>query len=223
MSDAAKYCKSSISALSHACSGRCLSGSGKDKNGNRLYWMFYTEYLEEIKKDKDYVKKRFEYISEQKELHKQLLIETRDKGDKVICLNDLKIYDSVASASRETGLNVGAALWQNSKGEKSAGVDENGITKQWMKYDDYLKKIKNNEKIEFNPNLRPSDSYLCVPVRCIETGKEYKSIRNAYISTGISMRGITVSCETGKTIKHRKNPNYDCSTWEFVKKKPVSC
>lgn len=60
---------------------------------------------------------------------------------KIIRLDDLKIYDSISIAASENNCDVGA-LVKVCKGELLSCKNY-----QWMYYDDYLQKVKNNNKI----------------------------------------------------------------------------
>jgi hypothetical protein len=62
INSAAKSCNATMSAMSHACSPRRLGGCGKDKNGNRLYWMLHSEYLDKMKNDKSFINNRLKEI-----------------------------------------------------------------------------------------------------------------------------------------------------------------
>ena len=65
---------------------------------------------------------------------------------KVICLNNGIIYDSLASAEKQTGAksqNIGQVC--SGRG-KFAGRDENGVGLRWMYYEDYVLKFSTNVK-----------------------------------------------------------------------------
>jgi hypothetical protein len=203
-SKAAKSAGCILSAMSHALKGRNFGRCGADKNGNKLYWMIYKDYLKEIEKDKDFVAKIFEEIKNKPR---------EQYGKKIICLNNKEIYNSIKAASRANGTNVSAAL-QGHYGPKSNGLDENGALKQWMYYDEYLKELETNGEVLLNPDVKIYRTKRIV--RCVETGEIFTSIREATRATGVHYKTIIDCCNEGRSIKRKKNNNMKYATWEII-------
>lgn len=65
----------------------------------------------------------------------------KTKAKSVICLNNLKVFDSIAEASKEYNLKFPSYISQCCLSKKDyAGVDpETGEKLRWMYYNEYLK------------------------------------------------------------------------------------
>ncbi len=94
---------------------------------------------------------------------------------KVICLNTMQVYDTIADAKAQTKISTiencvnGAQL--------SAGTDEYGNKLYWCTYqgEDYNYELKLTQmKAESEKSSR-----ICKPVRCIETGEIFNSTTEA--------------------------------------------
>lgn len=110
------------------------------------------------------------------------------RGKQVRCIDTNIVYCSIAEASRETG------------------VDSNGISRccmgkqniaggyHWEYVDETCRELANKNKREIG------EATVKKPVRCIETGIVYSSMRNAYKETGIHANSISRCCNgTHKT------------------------
>ena len=121
---------------------------------------------------------------------------------KVICLETLKVYNTMKQAQKETGATKITDCCRHYYKHKSS----NGL--HWEYYDanltddDYkaiLQRLKDEE--ERNKHRRPSEelrqktSEICsVPVMCIETGEIFKSLEIACQKYGISKPNLCNCC-----------------------------
>ena len=104
-------------------------------------------------------------------------------GRQVICLNTGIIYDSIASAKKETGAeHIGDCC---SGKIKTAGKDKNGNALFWKYIEDYTGK----EEVIITKQKRTKTRVLC-----IETNIEYNSAKDAERNTGIDSSSIGRVC-----------------------------
>ena len=117
------------------------------ETGERLQWMYLDEY-EAIQKGEKYIHK--EAIRKRAET-----INMR----KVICLNNNKIFKSLAEASKFYNIPYGSYLSQCCNGKKeSAGIDpETGEKLKWMYYEDYLEKFEGKKAEELSRIIKNFD------------------------------------------------------------------
>lgn len=111
-------------------------------------------------------------------------------GKKVICLNNLKIYNSAVEASKATGAEH-SKICATCRGKRhSSGVDP--ITKEPLMWEFY------DPNKTYTKQTYP-DEYKVIkkPVLCIETGKIYECTREASIDLEIDKHSIYGSCRTG--------------------------
>ena len=106
--------------ISTVCKNNKYS-AGKDQNGNRLYWLYYNDYLK---------------LNDDEKYKLQSLEDHRYSVKKVICLNTLEVFNSIIDAIKKLKVK-GIVLCCQGK-RKSAGKDQNGIPLKWMYYSEYL-------------------------------------------------------------------------------------
>ena len=99
-------------------------------NDKKAVWMYYEDYIKLTPLELNYIKNKTN--------------ETKDqyKNRKVICLNNMKIFNSCKEASEYAGLKSGSAISDALKrGTGTTGRYKNNKLK-WMYYDEYLKTLK---------------------------------------------------------------------------------
>lgn len=172
ISEAGKYYDiKSFSGIGRCCSGK-RKYCGEYKDGIRLVWMYYDEYL---KYDNENIQQKIQeaykpqepwnkgksniYTNETKskigEASKKLWENPEYKkkiskalGKKVICITTGKIFDSISEASKFYGLKSPSGIQKvcnNQDSYKTAGKLSDGTKLKWMYYEDYLKQISKEE------------------------------------------------------------------------------
>lgn len=128
---AKEYNLKGTGSISACCAGR-YNSVGKDKNGILLKWRYLSDY---------------EKMS-QNEIDKILNYE-RSGWKKVICLNNLMIFDNETSASGWCNLDSKLHIQSCCRGEiKSSGIHpETQEPLRWMYYSDYIKEFGEVVKI----------------------------------------------------------------------------
>lgn len=142
------------------------------------------------------------------EEHKRQISE-REKGSKnprakkVICLETLKVYDTMTQAQKETGASKITDCCKHSYKHKSS----NGL--HWEYYDenlseqDYKDILQQLLKEEYeNKHHKPSEENIkatversSVPVICVETGTIFNSIRDACRAYNLSPSCVCCCCK----------------------------
>ena len=117
--------------------------------------------------------------------HKEKIRDGHNKttAKKVICLNTLKVYNSIHEAMKETGSEHISDCCK--KKIKSSGKDKNGNALIWR----YLDEYDANENIEIKKQKRKKTKVIC-----IETEVEYESAKEAERKTGINSSSIGGVC-----------------------------
>ena len=112
------------SHVRNCCEGKFLTTGNHPITGERLTWMYYDEYLK----------------ASPEEIKHRLLLITKAHSKKVICLNNKKIFDTLADAGQYAGLSNSTGIINNCKGKcKSAGKHPiTGEKLEWMYYEEYL-------------------------------------------------------------------------------------
>ena len=147
-----------LESICVCCQNKHLS-SGKTKEGIKLVWCYYEDYL---KMTKDEIKNKIEkaqdafkginnpnygkhHTEEAKEKNRQAHIGKKSKdsfaGKSIICLNNLKIFDTLTEASIYYRINIGSISFCCQGKLKSAGKDSDRNKLHWMYYSDYKKMI----------------------------------------------------------------------------------
>lgn len=113
-----------------ACCNKTRKYAGILEDGTPLKWMYYDEYI----------------LLNEEDIADYLLVDRKiSRSKKVICLNNLKIFDTIKDASEFFGINrTHISCCCNGK-RKSCGKLENNIPIRWMYYDEYLKLNSNKE------------------------------------------------------------------------------
>lgn len=113
--------------ISDACQGK-IPTAGRDKDGNRLYWMYYEDY---ISKTPDEIN---QIVCNIKKYNKH--------DNKFVCLNTGEIFDNINLVMQYTQLKSKSNIYDCCSG-KNNSAGKHPITKEplkWMYYDDYKKK-----------------------------------------------------------------------------------
>lgn len=109
--------------------------SGKDKDGDALFWMYYDDYL---KLDELEIKRIRDEITEYNKKN--------NKDRRVICLTTNSIFENPPKACKEYGIKSTSDIYKCLKGErKSAGKLQDGTKLTWAWYEEY---INNKEELE---------------------------------------------------------------------------
>ena len=142
INDAKKYYNlKSSPCICSCCRGNRLYYGEDEKTHEKLYWMYYEEYI------------KLENIEEelQRRMHNTLENEQRMYGSKnpsakkIICLNDKNIFGTVKEASIHYNAPRGAISGCLTGKRKSAGKHPvSGEKLHWMYYEDWLKLQENN-------------------------------------------------------------------------------
>ena len=123
ISEAERYYN--IHSVRHCCIHKS-SYAGMLDDGTPLQWLFYDEYLSMTDKE----------IEE----YKQSISNAPIRRRKVVLLNTREVFNSVAEASRKTGIDAGSIHNCCSKLVKTSGKNqENGERYVWVRYDEYIK------------------------------------------------------------------------------------
>lgn len=122
---------------------------------------------------------------------------------KVICLETLKVYDTMTQASEETGASKITDCCKHSyKHKSSAGLHweyyDKNLTDQ--DYRDILERLKkeefeNKHHKPTKENIRKNVERCSVSVICVETGEIFKSIHDACRKYGISPPNLCNCCK----------------------------
>ena len=123
ISEAERYYN--VHSVRHCCIHKS-SYAGMLDDGTPLQWLFYDEYLSMTDKEI--------------EAYKQSISDTPIRRRKVVLLNTREVFNSVAEASRKTGVDAGSIHNCCSKLVKTSGKNqENGERYVWVRYDEYIK------------------------------------------------------------------------------------
>lgn len=82
------------------------------------------------------------------------------KKRKVICLNNLMIYESIQKAANEMNLNISGLVKNCKNTQKSFGKDIDGNNLTWSYYDDYLKMSKHEIEFKISQSLNSRENSL---------------------------------------------------------------
>lgn len=117
-----------------SCCNRRIKSAGK-LNGTPLVWVFKEEFTklnnEDIAKMLDH-RKRYKKTSK-----------------RIICLNNLHIYESISIASFTTGISI-SSISLCCKGVNRIAGKVDGTKAIWMYYNDYIRLNENTQKSIFN-------------------------------------------------------------------------
>lgn len=134
--DASKYYHVNQKGIINCCKGTDFS-AGKDKNtGEKLFWMYYEEYLKLSEEEIN------QYLD-----NKIKLLDKYSPKKKVVCITTKVLFSSITIGAKYYG-TYDTAVAKCCKGIlKSAGKLEDGTKLQWMYYEDYIK-LYNKEDLE---------------------------------------------------------------------------
>ncbi len=137
---------------------------------------------------------------------------------RVICLNTGEIFETISEASKRYNTDSSGIIHScnpNAK-QKFAGRDAHGNLLEWRYYDAYLAEQK-GEKYDYDANKKGPKIGKTKPVRCIETGEIFNSIKEASERYGIHSGSISNSCIIFNNAG--KHPDTGAPlTWEYVNK-----
>lgn len=136
-------------------------------------------------------------------------------GRKVICLNNKKVFDSGAEASRYCGLkNTSVPKACQSKKNNYVGYDpETGEKLQWMYYDKYLAEINNTDYV---PPVNNRGTHK-KRVLCETTGMEFNSIKEASEYYNVSAGSICSNCQISGSKSAGVDPDTgEKLTWSYI-------
>lgn len=174
--EAGKEKNISPGCIKNCCEGNALY-AGEDIKGNGLLWEFYNP-------SKKYSVK----ILSKEEVQKGRFRGELFKNRPVICLNTLKVYNSIAEAGKDTGTDR-THISDVCKGFREyAGVD-----------------IRTGRKLKWS-YFNPEKQYVQVRgqtkrrILCIETNKVYPSIKYVMEDTGFKKSSIYTSCYTNTPL-----------------------
>ena len=146
-------------SISKACRG-VIEYCGKDTFGHGMCWSFYD-------RDKVYIQKFVPVLT-----------------SKIICLNTMRIYNSIYNAIDSLGMTDKQGLLDVCKGKaKYFGFDENGIGLQWCIY------IPGIEYTKIEPKV------VRKKVICLNTLEVFESALEAAKKFGIPKYSILRHCE----------------------------
>jgi hypothetical protein len=171
---------------------------GEDVSGAKLFWMYFDEFS---KREDLYTRlQRTDYINKASlEVLEKSKSTLNRKSIKIICLNDMKIYNSIKEASKKFNANIGNALNHGVYSRRACGVDKNGNLNQWMFHAEYLEKVKNGENVKYNPDFKPRDNKLGRKIICLNNNKTYDTIQKAIDDTNSNVRAALRGCIGVKT------------------------
>ena len=146
-----------------AClNGRQLS-AGKDKCGNPLFWMEYSENID-IEKEYQKMLKEYPMLIKEKLINKEI-----KKYGKIVCLNNNKVYNSITDCEYDLNINkqdiIDACLGNRNRKKAKGYV--------FSLYEDYLKLTDEDiiNKIKLS-KLRGASKDIIV---CLNTKEEFNS------------------------------------------------
>lgn len=159
----------------------------------RLIWMKIKDY----NKLSEFEIAKFKIMSKE---HKQ-------SGTKVVCLNTGEVFPSIDVAS--VYYNISATDLTNScYGRRNHAGEKKGELLKWMQFEKYQKLTE--KEIQ---DILETDNIRKFPVICLNTGKEYPSIRQATIKHNISRKSIESCCKG--TALYAGNSNGENLVWAF--------
>lgn len=210
-------CKSNKYKISNTQINKCCLGKMKtagELNDIGLVWMYYQDYLNQKNNlDIDKIIQDANNIRKQQGIYSKVAI-------KVICLNNMQIYDSMVIASQETNANKDR-ICQCCRGNcKSAGKDKiTGLNLKWMYYDDYLnsKDILNIRELINTANSVNYKDGRTKPINrkimCINTGEIFSTAISASQSYNTDSSCILKCCKGER--KSAGKLNGDSLHWAF--------
>lgn len=142
MNEAKEYYK--LTGVSGICSC-CKNGKscyGEDvKTHEKLYWMYYEEYVKLDNIDDELQRRRNETLENSQRMNGS----KNPSARKIICLNNKKIFDTVKNAAEYYNAPRSAISGCLTGKRKSAGIHPvTGEKLHWMYYEDYIKLQENN-------------------------------------------------------------------------------
>ena len=165
------------------------------------YWIQYYNTIGDNGYNVDKGGSKHHFSEEHKQKIKQGIVAS--KGRKVICLNNHKIYSTIAEAQKDTGANHIYDCCCHKL--QTSGSDKKGYGLVWRFIEDYSE----NEKIQLK--LQSKYKYKVI---CKNTGIIYNSISEASRLTNVDNSSISRCCNhkrksAGKTL------NGEPIIWEF--------
>ena len=103
-------------------------------NNKKAVWMYYEDYIKLTPLEINYIKNKANEVKDQY------------KNRKVICLNNMKVFNSCKEASKYAGLKSGSAISDALKRETGTTGRYKDSKLKWMYYDEYLKSLNGKNK-----------------------------------------------------------------------------
>lgn len=122
----------------------------------------------------------------------------------VVCLNNMKVYESVDAACKKTGVSSGA-ITDSCKNHRELSSYKTTLTK-WMYYDEY-KQIDTIPEYFTNDNSRKK-------VKCINTGEIFESLKDATDWCGV--KGINVALNNKNRTCGKHPVTGEGLKWEYA-------
>ena len=122
--DACRSYRVSDSCISSNLIGRNSFAARDKKTKMPLHWMYYNEFISASKEDIE-----------------MKINSTPLRYSSIICLNDLKIFESASSALSHCGLKNVSSITDCCKGRRKHAGTINGEPCSWMYYKDYIKEF----------------------------------------------------------------------------------
>lgn len=127
-------------------------------------------------------------------------LNTNNHDIKVICLNTLQVFNSIAAACRYYNINTQAGVSMCCKGKrKSCGKLDDGTKLIWMFYNDYIK-LTDSEKEQKLNNIR--EQQMSQYVVCLELNEVFKKAsfaENKYKKYHVNANTIINCCNCGRS------------------------
>ena len=124
----------------------------------------------------------------------------RSTGRKIINLNDMKIFDTITSASEYYNISI-STISNCCRRKKSFGGLYNGKKQIFMYYDEYIK--LNEEEIK---NYIPKDNRVYTKVICLNTIEVFDKMKDAEKWCGLKSTNDITRCCRGKRKSAGKHP-----------------
>lgn len=136
----------------------------------------------------------------------------RPKGTKVICLNTLDTFDSIALASEAyKDFNLTAQDISNCCGKRTLFAGKkNGEPLKWIYFEEY--KSLSKEEIEFT--LKDTSSKRKTDIVCLNTREHFESIQKASNKYNVASSSISTCCR--RLSNFAGSHNGDNLTWAYL-------
>lgn len=146
-----------------------------------------SKSLKGVKKSKEHINKvryKIKGLKRSEEQKERIREGRKHLSFKIICLENMKEYDSITDASKELCLSTGCiSLCVSGKRPTAGGF-------HWIRADKYTEESKKNIL-----SKKTKNDIIRQPVECVETGEIFKSITEANKKTGAGRGNIARCCK----------------------------